>query len=107
MSNERFSRRESPTQTKEDALLQVKSGEVWGRAARGGDILSVKAYRRKLAADERGIEFTTSVAPHRGSGSPNDAFWYYPNTPGVLLRRRALDNEEFAAIPANVINLQP
>lgn len=56
-------------------------------------------------AGQRGIEFTTSVEPHRGSGSPYEARWYYPDTPGVLLR--TMNNEDFAAIPADVINMQP
>ena len=48
----------------------------------------------------------TSVAPHRGSGSPIEARWYHPHTPGVMRRQNA-NNEDFAAIPAAVTNLQP
>ena len=100
-----FHRLESPTQTVEDALQQVASGEIWGRPARGSNIPSVKAYRNTLPAGERGIQFTTEIAPHVGSGTPYEARWYYPNTPGVLLRHKS--NEDFAAITADVTNLQP
>src|SRR5437588_1128825 len=106
-----FHRLESPTQTKEDAVQQVQSGEIWGRPGRGSDILAVKAYRGPLPHVERGVQFTTSVKPQTGSGSPLEARWYYPDTPGVLLRAKqneqTRDNEEFSAIPAHVTNLQP
>lgn len=105
MAGEKFHRLESPTQTSADALRQVQSKEIWGRAARGSSILSVRAYRRNIPAGRRGIEFTTPIEPHPGSGSPYEVRWYYPQTDGVLLRRR--NDEDFAAIPAEVTNLQP
>jgi hypothetical protein len=105
MAGEKFHRLESPTQTSEDALRQVQSKEIWGRAARGSSLLSVRAYRKSIPAGRPGIEFTTPVEPDRGSGSPYEARWYYPYTPGVLLRTK--NNEDFAAIPADVTNLQP
>jgi hypothetical protein len=46
--DEFFYRVEGPTQTEEDAIMQVESGEIWGRPSRGSDIPSVKAYRGKL-----------------------------------------------------------
>jgi hypothetical protein len=82
-----FHRLESPTQTRSDAVKQVASGEIWGRPARGSDIPSVKAYRNALPAGQRGVEFTTAVLPQKGSGTPYEARWYYPNTPGVLRRQ--------------------
>ena len=100
-----YNRRESPTQTKEDAVEQVRSREVWGRAARGGAFPCVKAYRGPLASNMRGIEFTTPVAEDPDSSSPNEARWYYPKTNGVFLRARG--GEQFAAIPADVVNKQP
>jgi hypothetical protein len=103
--DETFHRLESPTQTREDALRQVQSSEVWGRPARGSAIPSVRAYRKNIPVARRGIEFTTLIEPHPGSGSPYEARWYYPHTPGVLLRTR--NYEDFAAIPADVTNLQP
>ena len=106
MASGPFHRRESPTQTRADAVRQVASGEIWGRAARGGANPSVKAYRNSLPPQLRGIEFTTPVPPHPGSGSPYEAKWYHPDTPGVVLRQNA-SNEDFAAIPADVVNLQP
>jgi hypothetical protein len=105
MAGDKFHRLESPTQTSEDALRQVKSKEIWGRAAWGSDILSVRAYRKSIPAGRRGVQFTTPLEPHPGSGSPYEARWYYPHTPGVLLRTR--NNENFVAIPADVTNLQP
>ena len=101
-----YNRRESPTQTREDAILQVQSMEIWGREARGSSILSVKAYRGSLPAQERGVEFETEVLPERGSGTPYEARWYYPQTPGTMLRSR--DNIDYAAIlVVKVINRQP
>ena len=100
-----FHRRESPTQTKADAVKQVQSGEIWGRPARGSSIPSVKAYRNAMPSGQRGIEFSTAITPH-GGGSPYEARWYYPHTPGVTKRTNAR-GEDFAVIAANVINLQP
>lgn len=104
IANQYF-RLEGPTQTSEDAILQTKSGEIWGREARGSNLLSVKAYRGSLQPSQRGVDFTTPVLPERGSGTPYEARWYYPQTPGTLLRNR--DGVDYAAIPANVINRQP
>jgi hypothetical protein len=107
-----FSRRESPSQTRETAVLQVQSGEIWGAAPRGyiqSSFLIVKAYRGQLAQTnsvrDRGIEFTTSTKPFP-CGSPFEARWYYPETPGVFLRKNT-EGDEFAAIQANVTNYQP
>jgi hypothetical protein len=100
-----FHRLESPTQTRADALQQVASGEVWGAPARGSDIPSVKAYRNSLPAGQRGIEFTTSVHPQKGSGTRYEARWYHPHTPGTMKRTR--NGKDYAAIPAAVTNHQP
>lgn len=104
-----FHRRESPTQTKQDAIDQIASQEVWGKAARMNGIPSVKAYRNTMPAGQRGIEFTTFVSPTSGSGTPIEARWYPPspgNPPnGVDHRQR--NGEDYAAIAARVVNLQP
>ena len=100
-----FHRLESPTQTKADAIRQVQSREIWGRPARGSDIPSVKAYRNQLPPTDRGIEFTTRVSPHPGSGSPYEARWYYPHTPGVVLKQDT-NSVEYAVIAADVVNHQ-
>jgi hypothetical protein len=105
MSPHRYFRLESPTQTKQDAILQTQSREVWGREARGSHLLCVKAYRGSLRLDQRGIDFTTTILPERGAGTPYEARWYYPQTPGTMLRTR--DNLDYSAIPAEVINRQP
>src|SRR4051794_8124343 len=101
-----FHRVETPTQTTADAVTQTALGEIWGRAAYGSGILSVKAYRNAIPSGARGIEFTTPTAPHRGGGTPYEAKWYHPNTPGVLLRV-GVSGEHFAAIKAIVDNRQP
>jgi hypothetical protein len=102
-----YFRRESPTQTKEDAIRQVKTGEIWGRPSRiGGAFPCVKAYRGSLPGGQRGIDFATPVAPDPDSSSPFEARWYYPKTPGVMQRTNT-EGEEFAAIPAKVVNHQP
>jgi hypothetical protein len=97
-----YHRKESPTQTPADAMLQVSSMEIWGRPARGSHIPSVKAYRGILPSSGRGVEFTTLVSPTPGSGTPFEARWY-ENTRGVMRK-----HSDFVAIPAStVINRQP
>jgi hypothetical protein len=98
-----FYRLESGTQTREDARLQEKSGEIWGRTPRNGLEPTVQAYVGHLIS-RRGIEFTTATAPHPNA-SPFEARWYLTQTPGVLLRQK--DGEDFACILANVKNKQP
>jgi len=98
-----FCRWESETQTREDALMQEKSGEVWGRTPRGGLEPTVKAYIGSLK-NQRGIEFITDTAPHPNA-SPFEARWYLTRTAGVLLRQKG--GEDFACILANVKNMQP
>lgn len=105
MADQHFHRVESTTQTIADAKLQEASQEVWGREARGSGLLRVKAYRGPLPSHKRGIDFTTLVLPKPGDGTPFEAAWYYPDTPGTELR--ILDGVEFAAIRANVQNRQP
>lgn len=76
-----YHRLESPTQTVEDAIRIESSRELWGKAARGSDFPTVKAYDGPLPAGEAGIEFTTPVKPTPGS-PPGHVQWY-PGTPGV------------------------
>jgi hypothetical protein len=98
-----FCRWESETQTRQDALMQEKSGEVWGRAPRGGLEPTVQAYIGPLK-NRRGIEFITNTAPHPNA-SPFEARWYLTRTPGVVLRQKG--GEDFACILARVKNMQP
>jgi hypothetical protein len=101
-----FHRLESPTQDKTTARQQGQAMEIWGRAAQGSNILSVKAYRSGLPAGRRGIEFDTPVAPHPGGGTPYEARWYYPNTVGV--RQRTNGTDQFACISlSRFVNQQP
>jgi hypothetical protein len=77
-----YHRRESPTQTPEDALKQVESLELWGHESRYGGP-SVRAYVGPLPLGVRGIEFRTDCPPDHGS-PPSKASWT-PSRPGVRL----------------------
>jgi hypothetical protein len=100
-----FHRVENPTtQTKEIAMLQELSDEIWGRPARGSGLPSVKAYPGPLP-NRRGVEFTTNIEPMPNS-APNEARWYLNETPGVQLRQQ--NHEDFACICVkNFRNMQP
>lgn len=98
-----FHRRESPTQTCADALLQVSSQEIWGRTPRGGYTPTVKAYAGPIAG-KRGVEFLTDIDP-QPYGSPLEARWYLGRTVGVALRVK--NGEDFACIAAFVTSYQP
>ncbi len=99
-----FHRVETPTQTSEHARLQKASREMWGRAARGSGLLSVKAYPGRLPS-RRGVEFMTDVDPLSGS-APNEARWYYGTCAGVQLRQQ--NGEDFACISlTSFSNMQP
>lgn len=99
-----FNRRETPTQTTATALLQVASGEVWGRTPRNGLGPAVQAYTGKLK-NRRGIDFTTTVDPHGSEASPFEVRWYLDLTMGVEYRSK--NGEDFACIKAIVTNMQP
>ncbi|MGH7719612.1 MAG: RHS repeat-associated core domain-containing protein, partial [Gemmatimonadaceae bacterium] len=90
----RYHRRESPTQTPADARRIQESGELWGRANRGSDNPSVDAYVGPLPQGTRGIEFTTTVPPDKGT-PPWRARWTGPR-PGVRVEG------EYAKIPVCV-----
>jgi len=98
-----FCRLESTTQTPVIAVLQVLSGEIWGKNPRGGFCPVVQAYPWPLRPRQRGIEFTTRIAPH-SMGSPFEARWYLNLTPGVELRQKG--GEDYACIKATVDNHQ-
>ena len=83
-SEQKYHRRESPTQTVADAALQQATSEVWGRAAFGSTIPKVKAYTGPLPEGQRGIEFTTDVPTDDGC-APSRAEWSGPR-PGVVLQ---------------------
>jgi hypothetical protein len=95
-----YYRLESPTQRPEDARLQEKSLEIWGRPARGSDQPKVKAYVGSLPSDKRGVEFTTDVEPDPNT-PPGFAFWS-GSRDGVIIR------EDIAILSVlTVVNLQP
>jgi hypothetical protein len=98
-----FNRVETHIQTATLAILQVNSCEIWGRVSRHGSEPNVKAYAGALVKNNRGIEFTTPIAPEPDQG-PLHANWYHPSTKGVRLTKK--DGEEFACIEANVTNKQ-
>ena len=81
---QKYHRRESPTQTVEDAATQEATGEIWGRAAFGSTIPKVKAYTGPLPVGQRGIEFTADIPPDDGC-APSRAEWSGPR-PGVVLQ---------------------
>lgn len=58
-----YHRKESPTQTSDGAVQQETSGELWGYPSITSNRPKVKAYDGPLPDGERGIEFTTDVAP--------------------------------------------
>jgi len=100
-----YCRWETPgIQTKELAKLQAASGEIWGLTPKDGMEPTVQAYPYPLAANRRGIEFTTDTAAQPNQ-SPQEIRWYLYQTPGVLLRQK--DGEDFACILADVDNRQP
>ena len=82
-----FHRIETSTQSFEDAMTQVDSGELWGHPARGSDIPKVKAWNGRLPEDAFGIEFTTDVAPDPHC-VPHAPMWSGPRD-GVRRRRRS------------------
>lgn len=101
-----YCRRESPTQTTQDAIKQVRSSEIWGGIPNGGMCPTVQAYTGKLINNQRGIEFETQVLPENSGSSPFESRWYLNITPGVLLRTN-INGDDMACIPAVVTNLQP
>jgi hypothetical protein len=102
-----YHRLESPTQTSSVAIRQVISGEIWGRAHKqNGAFPCVKAYPNELPPSERGIQFVTATPHDPNFSSPFESRWYYPYAPGVFFRTNNT-GDEFAAISANVTNLQP
>jgi len=101
-----FCRWESLTQTPAIALVQVRSGEIWGDTPKNGGLEpTVQAYPWPLAAARRGIEFTTDILPHHPMSSPIEARWYLTLTPGVL--RRQKNGVHYACITAAIDNRQP
>jgi hypothetical protein len=75
-----YCRRETSSQTIEDAKKQIASQEIWGGPCRGlfaSDIPKVKAYIEKSSLAVlgwRGIEFKTEVQRDPGT-RPGLAYW--------------------------------
>ena len=102
-----YCRLEGPSQTPQDAAQQVASGEIWGRVhKRNAVYLCVKAYPRRLTKGERGVSFNAVVPHDPRFSAPHEARWYFPQTPGVMQRKDA-QQDDVAAIPARVTNRQP
>lgn len=107
MSYGPYCRLESPGQSRDDAVQQVSSEEIRGRAHPANPAHPfIKAYPRRLHAGERGITFTTAVALDPRFSAPHEARWVFPATMGVVQRTDTL-GIQVAAIPAIVTNLQP
>ena len=101
-----FHRKELKCQTREDALRQVASQEIWGSIPKnGGNWPTVQAYPLKLPQGRRGIEFSTDIESAQGS-CPIELRWYLGLTPGV--EERCDDQGAiYACISAEVVNFQP
>ena len=92
-----YHRRESPTQTSQDALDQAATMEIWGKVGRmGGLHPTVRAYAKSLPQTERGVEFRTQISPDKRHSTPWEVHWILGVTPGVLARRK--NGVDFAAI---------
>ena len=82
-AKEIYHRLRSTTQPQALDQIQVKSGQVCGRAAWGSHIPSVKAYPGPLPSGASGIEFTTDIKLSPGRSSPSMVKWYRGD-PGVI-----------------------
>lgn len=96
-----YDRARSPTQSANDDRIQVATMKVYGRAAWGSHIPSVKAYRGPLPPSDSGIEFSTPIAPTPGTSTPSMVKWYQ-GSPGVIDRGPGL-----VCIPANILKVVP
>jgi hypothetical protein len=107
-AQDQFNRRETPTgQTREIALEQVRSREIWGRVPRNNGMEpTVQAYTGLLDKNMRGIEFTTDIPPHN-NGSPIEERLYLYRTPGVESRRMQTGEEVACILATSVKNCQP
>lgn len=90
-----YHRIESPTQSQITAEQQEHGGLICGKAARGSQIPSVKAYIGPLPVGTRGVEFVTVVRPHALT-HPTLVQWYQ-NDPGVID-----GNPGFVCIPVSI-----
>ena len=79
-----YYRFQTPTQTEADIEMQLKSLEIWGKAAQNvyqSDIPKVKAYVGKILPGKVGIEFTTDVPPD--PNTPTHLATWSGDRPGV------------------------
>jgi hypothetical protein len=98
-----YCRKETNLQTKEIAIVQASSGEIWGTAARYGYTATVRGYAMPLQNGERGIDFTTEICPEPNQG-PLHVNWYAGRTPGITMK--TVDGVDYACLKANVTNKQ-
>jgi len=99
-----YCRKETKYQTPVDALLQVKTGEIWGTCGRFNYGPTVRGYAHPLAQGERGIDFTTEIQPEPNQG-PLHVNWYADRTPGITTV--TVDGKDYACLKADVTNRQP
>lgn len=102
MSRERWNPRTIYCRLQDARLNErmVRAGKVFGRAARNthsSDFPKVKAYERRLRANETGIEFTTEIEPYRQS--PEGQAYWYQGQPGVEIIEPNIE----VAIPVTII----
>ena len=90
---------ETPTQTKATAYLQETTGEIWGRAMRGGGAFPcVKAYWGPLPIGARGVEFACRTPPTHPN--PSMALWLHNYHQDIMLV--TVNQEDFAVIRVRV-----
>jgi hypothetical protein len=97
-----FHRLESPTQTPEDARLQVESQEIWGRTPRFGLGPTVQAILGPLPDGTRGIEFYTPISPDSGE-YPVHICW---SREGRGTKDEVLVEGDYAKIPCVVVRVR-
>lgn len=79
-----YHRKESPSQTKDDAFKERDTGELWGRTSRyGGLEARVEAYDGPLPQGAFGVEFTTEAMPDKGA-VPGCPVWSKPPAVDVI-----------------------
>ena len=90
-----FHRLRSPTQTRQTADLQEKTGIIVGRRPRWSQFPSVQAYIGPLPSDAEGIEFFTTVKP-TSSDHPYLVRW---TTVDDKIAASISGKDNFASIP--------
>ncbi|WP_393087748.1 RHS repeat-associated core domain-containing protein [Streptomyces sp. LN704] len=95
------------TQTAEDALKIVESGELWGKAPQQGGNATAQAWRGPIPKNAKpgSLEFYTTVKPKPYNRSlPGQGAWEAEKMEGVA--SFVIDGEEWASIPIIVTEVR-